>query len=447
MFNVIRQKRIMIVTVLLLYLLIITQFLLPLNRDCCIYNANAERVANSYNIQSDNDILIDNKKPSEIYKNFQKPVVQITALGHDNTGDTSLNNMNISEQYNSLGSGFVYDKAGNIVTNYHVIKDSSKIYVTLYDGTIYHAKLIGFDEYSDIAVLRVLNIPQDKLWPIIVTNSSEVEIGDEVFAIGNPFGLSGSMTHGIVSGLGRLLPSNNLPNIIQTDAQINPGNSGGPLLNKEGQLIGITTAIFSSTGQSTGVGFAIPGNTLLKVIPSLIVKGFYIHPWIGIDGINITPEIADTIGLENEPRGYIVTEVEPGGPADKAGLLGGDNLTNIGGREVRLGGDIILQINNKMVRNIQDILSELEDKDVGSIVTLTISRQHSGLDVTNLLQLDVVLGSRPISSILEHTMEDQQGSLSLNTSDIPTKENKTTEYGVIPGGILPPIMILPYLKK
>ena len=126
MFNVIRQKRIMIVTVLLLYLLIITQFLLPLNRDCCIYNANAERVANSYNIQSDNDILIDNKKPSEIYKNFQKPVVQITALGHDNTGDTSLNNMNISEQYNSLGLGFVYDKAGNIVTNYHVIKDSQR---------------------------------------------------------------------------------------------------------------------------------------------------------------------------------------------------------------------------------------------------------------------------------------------------------------------------------
>ncbi len=196
-----------------------------------------------------------------------------------------------------LGSGFVFDVSGHIITNYHVISSSGGPYdVTFSDGTIYRAKLVGSDPYSDLAVLAVSDVPEDKLIPLALADSDKVRIGERVVAIGNPFGLSGTMTSGIVSGLGRLIPAqapgsaqqgrsnyNNIfsiPNVIQTDAAINPGNSGGPLINMEGKVIGVNSAIYTTTGQFAGVGFALPSNTVSKVASSIIATGSFRHPWL-----------------------------------------------------------------------------------------------------------------------------------------------------------------------
>jgi S1-C subfamily serine protease len=314
-----------------------------------------------------------------------------------------------------LGSGFVYDKEGHIITNNHVVAGGSgDLDVTFLDGTVYDARLIGSDPYSDLAVLKVEeDVPRDKLVPLPLGNSSTLKIGQPVAAVGNPFGLSGSITEGIISGLGRSLPSSvpqdptipqldipslpappafSIPDIIQTDAAINPGNSGGPLLNTRGEVIGINTAIFSNTGSYSGVGFAIPSNMIQKVVPSLITTGSYTHPYIGITGLDITPEIAEAMGLQ-EARGFLVTEVTAEGPAAEAGIQGGDLLADINGREIELGGDVILEIDNKTVRKIDDILTYLErEKQVGDIVQLTVLRDGQ------LQEIPVTLAARPTPS-------------------------------------------------
>jgi S1-C subfamily serine protease len=314
-----------------------------------------------------------------------------------------------------LGSGFVYDKEGHIITNNHVVAGGSgDLDVTFLDGTVYDARLIGSDPYSDLAVLKVEeDVPRDKLVPLPLGNSSTLKIGQPVAAVGNPFGLSGSITEGIISGLGRSLPSSvpqdptipqldvpslpappafSIPDIIQTDAAINPGNSGGPLLNMKGEVIGINTAIFSNTGSSSGVGFAIPSNMIQKVVPSLITTGSYTHPYIGITGLDITPEIAEAMGLQ-EARGFLVTDVTAEGPAAEAGVQGGDLLADINGREIELGGDVILEIDNQTVRKIDDILTYLErEKQVGDIVQLTVLRDGQ------LQEIPVTLAARPTPS-------------------------------------------------
>src|SRR5918999_1498535 len=296
-----------------------------------------------------------------------------------------------------LGSGFVYDKEGHIITNNHVVAGGSgDLDITFIDGTVYDARLVGSDPYADLAVLKVEeDVPKDKLVPLPLGNSSTLKIGQPVAAVGSPFGLSGSITEGIISGLGRSLPSSvpqdptipqldvpslpappafSIPDIIQTDAAINPGNSGGPLLNTRGEVIGINTAIFSNTGSYSGVGFAIPSNMIQKVVPSLITTGSYTHPYIGITGLDITPEIAEAMGLQ-EARGFLVTDVIKGGPSDKAGIHGGYIVANINGTEIELGGDLILEIDNKTVRTINDILTYLyTQKKVGDIVQLTVLR-------------------------------------------------------------------------
>ena len=201
--------------------------------------------------------------------------------------------------------------------------------VTFLDGNVYSADLVGFDQFADLAVIKVKNITSDKLTPLPLANSSALRIGETVVAIGNPFGLSGSMTVGIVSGLGRLLPSNengenfagttssfSIPNIIQTDAAINPGNSGGPLIDTQGRVIGINTAIFSNTGVYSGVGFAIPSNTISKVATSLIQTGSYRHPYIGIVGLSLAPDLSKQIGL-TQTKGFLVTSITEGSPAEK----------------------------------------------------------------------------------------------------------------------------------
>lgn len=336
----------------------------------------------------------------DLFTKVQKSVVQVTE--RDNSNELGAR----------LGSGFVYDKDGHVITNYHVVtpgtNNNNELQVTFLDGNVYPADLVGVDQFADLAVIKVKNISSDKLPPLPLANSSSLRIGESVVAIGNPFGLSGSMTQGIVSGLGRLLPSNenqdnfagpgssfSIPNIIQTDAAINPGNSGGPLIDTQGRVVGINTAIFSNTGVYSGVGFAIPSNTISKVATSLIQNGSYHHPYIGIVGLSLIPDLSKQIGL-NQTKGFLITSITKGSPADKSGLRAGSTTTTINGRDVEVGGDIILKIDNREVSKIDDILAYLESqKHVGDKVHFTILRDNE------IKELDLILGDRPSPAKLD----------------------------------------------
>jgi S1-C subfamily serine protease len=345
--------------------------------------------ANAVQITTNNSSTL-----TDLFEETQQSVVQVSGTLNE---DDPLFGI-------SLGSGFVYDNSGHIITNYHVVagSDPNDISITFIDGTVYRARVVGADQYSDLAVLRVEdNVPAGKLIPLRLANSSGLLVGQDVVAIGNPFGLSGSMTEGIISGLNRLIPvyqdpfsdvaapAFSIPDVIQTDAAINPGNSGGPLLNLQGEVVGINSAIFSTTGGFAGVGFAVPSNTIAKIAPVLIERGFFEHPWLGVSGIDMTPEIAEAIGL-GEPRGFLIIEVEPGGPADSAGIQGGDTPMQLGGREIPIGGDVVLSINDRDVRKIDDVLGYLQQAtQVGEIVTLTVWRDGQ------IIEINVTLGARP----------------------------------------------------
>ncbi len=341
----------------------------------------------------------------DLFAKVEKSVVQVTEV--DNSNEFGLR----------LGSGFVYDKSGHVITNYHVVvpgsNNNDELQVSFLDGNVYSAELVGFDQFADLAVIKVNNITSDKLMPLSLANSSALRIGETVVAIGNPFGLSGSMTVGIVSGLGRLLPSNEngenfargttsftIPNIIQTDAAINPGNSGGPLIDTQGRVIGINTAIFSNTGVYSGVGFAIPSNTISKVVTSLIQTGSYRHPYIGIVGLSLTPDLSKQIGL-SQTKGFLITSITEGSPAEKADLEAGTTTKTYNGREINTGGDIILKIDNREVTKIDDILAYLESqKQVGENVHLTILRDNA------MMELDLALGERPSADKIDSSLND-----------------------------------------
>ncbi|MBL7002152.1 MAG: trypsin-like peptidase domain-containing protein [Nitrosopumilus sp.] len=287
-----------------------------------------------------------------------------------------------------LGSGFVFDKKGHIITNAHVIDNAKKIAVTFLDGRSYNAEIIGADEYTDLAVIKV-DADLSLLHPLSLGDSSNLKVGEPIAAIGNPFGLSGSMTSGIVSQLGRLLPSGSgysIPDVIQTDAAINPGNSGGPLLNIRGEIVGINTAIQSATGEFTGVGFAIPSQTVAKIIPTLIEKGEYKHPWIGISGRDIDPDLAKVLNL-NDAVGFLVVTVIENSPADKAGITGSEKTIEMDGVSYPMGGDIILSVDGIEVRQIGDILIHLQRaKSVGDEMVLEILRENRTTEITIVLQ-------------------------------------------------------------
>ena len=322
----------------------------------------------------------------QLFESTQQSVVQVSSANEPSLFEDATPTRPIA-----LGSGFVYDQEGHIVTNYHVVagaRDPDNIDVTFSDGTVYRARIVGTDQYSDLAVLQIQDpSARQKMIPLPIGNSSQLYVGDQIAAIGNPFGLTGTMTSGIVSGLSRLLPAQasqgplgtqqsafSIPDIIQTDAAINPGNSGGPLLNMRGEVVGINTAIFSATGAFVGVGFAVPSNAISNIVPALIENGSFEHPWLGISGTDVTPDIASAIGLQ-ESRGFLVIDVTEGGPADSAGIQGGDRLAQIGGRQIELGGDVILAIDNMTVRKIDDLLGYLEaSTEVGRTVTLTVWR-------------------------------------------------------------------------
>jgi serine protease Do len=345
------------------------------------------------------------------------------------------------------GSGFVYDDLGHIVTNYHVVGNPQEtnlyeraFHITFLDGTTYLGRVIGADLYSELAVMTVENITRENLVPLPLGNSSQLRIGQPVVAVGNPFGLSGSMTEGIVSGLGRILPSSVpqgdlllrqedtasflIPNIIQTDAVINPGNSGGPLLTTGGEVIGMNTAILSNTGVYAGVGSAIPSDIIKKVVPELISTGTYRHPYIGIAGVDMSPEIADEMGL-NGSRGFLVTEVTSGSPAERSGIRGGGALTDINGRQIELGGDVIVEVDNVTVRKIEDLLSYLQsERSIGETVILNVIRDGRNQEI------GMTLAARPTQQQQEIEQRQQErptlGINSINmTEQIAARMNLT----------------------
>jgi S1-C subfamily serine protease len=312
-----------------------------------------------------------------------------------------------------LGSGFVWDTQGHIVTNNHVVEGADKIEVTFADGTVSEAKLVGADPDSDLAVIQVDRLANE-LTPLELANSDEVRVGQLAIAIGNPYGLEGTMTVGIISAVGRTMPSNlrsslgrsySIPDVIQTDAPINPGNSGGVLVNDQGRVIGVTYAIESTSGANAGIGFAIPASIVERVVPALIENGRYEHPYLGISGGTLLPAIAEAMDLDASQRGVLVAEVVAGGPADKAGLKGSDRQVTIDGRQVSVGGDVIVAIDGRPIKTMDELISYLaRNTEVGQQVVLTVLREGRPMD------LSVTLEARPTSQETRAANEQERPS-------------------------------------
>jgi S1-C subfamily serine protease len=333
-----------------------------------------------------------------IFKQVQNSIVQITSKAPIPTSDPSNPQ---AQNATALGSGFVYDKQGHIVTNNHVVGNAKIVDVSFVDGNRYTAKVTGTDIYSDIAVIQIQNITQPQQQsllskPLVIGNSSKLEVGDPVIAIGNPFGLTDTLTTGIVSGVGRLLPSEraagfSIPNAIQTDAPINPGNSGGPLLNmQQGQVVGINTAILSDTGNGfSGLGFAVPSNAITKIVLTLIQKGTYPHPYLGVNLATLTSDILQNVtGLppaaitKSNLKGAYVDTITKNGPADKAGIHG--SITDQYSKKHI--GDIVVAVDSHPIVRSDDLISYIEQhKSVGDSVTLTVYRNGHKLDLKTTL--------------------------------------------------------------
>jgi serine protease Do len=394
----------------------------------------------------------------DLFNHVEKSVVQIT------------DSADLQQQSNiagmRLGSGFVYDNKGDIVTNYHVVAGATNntVTVTFLDGVSYEAKVIGLDPYTELAVVKLINLDKhkdalSKLVPLEIANSTSLRVGDRVVTLGNPFGLSGSLTEGIISGLGRLMPvsvdqfnvpstpsqsfsnqynlsvspSFSIPDVIQTDAAINPGNSGGPLLNMKGQAIGINTAIYSNTGAYAGIGFAIPSNFITKVVPTLINGETYRHPYLGLSGVDVTPQIAKVLNL-SKSTGYLVINVTKNSPALLAGVKGGNTTYSVNGIPVKVGGDVIIKIDNNAVRKVNDILSYLENyKKVGDNVSLTVLRDDNKSMVISFPTI-----ARPdINVNINSSSAPNLGILGTNlTPDIAKLMNITQSSGFLVTGVL-----------
>jgi serine protease Do len=366
----------------------------------------------------------------DIYAKVNPSVVSINVVDQQTVSspgnpffNSPGNQGNGGQQYSQgLASGFVWDSQGNIVTNNHVVDGATTIQVTFADGTAIPATLVGTDPDSDLAVIKV-DPKAHSLTPVQVADSTQVKIGQVAIAIGNPFGLENSMTVGIVSGLGRSLPTGQasasgstytIPDIIQTDAPINPGNSGGVLLNDLGQVIGVTSAIESPVQASVGIGYVIPSSLVQRVVPELIKNGTYQHSYLGVEIGSLTPDVATAMNLNATQRGALVVSVASGGPAEKAGLQGSNDQTTIAGQPVKVGGDVITAIDGTPVNTSADLIAYLaEQTTVGQKVTLTILR--SGKEQT----VDVTLEARPAQT---------------TTAQLPTLPNGNHNGNTIPSG-------------
>ena len=304
--------------------------------------------------------------------------------------DESVVIVNAAGNEASQGSGFIYNESGYIVTNEHVVDEADRINVRFTDGTTRQASIIGSDPYTDLAVLEV---SKNDLDPLPLADSTEVKPGQRSIAMGAPFGLDNSITVGYVSQVGRSLPVQEIGlegfrirDVIQTDAAINPGNSGGPLLNSRGEVIGVNTAIETETGTFSGIGFAIPSNTVKRVVPQMINQGEARHPWIGIRGLSMNEQLADEMGV-NRTTGFLVMNTSVGGPAEAAGLRGGNRTETIDGINYRVGGDIIVAINGKEMLGYQDIINFLaRETSVGEEVTITVLRDGERVDISLTLE-------------------------------------------------------------
>jgi S1-C subfamily serine protease len=336
---------------------------------------------------------------NKIFKDVQGSVVQITrenpSASPESPGD---------ENVTSLGSGFVFDKEGRIITNHHVVGDSKNVDVTFIDGNRYVASVIGSDPFNDIAVIDISQNISEKLNPLTLGNSSAVEVGDQVIAIGNPYGLAGSMSVGIVSQKGRLISTEgsqfSIPSVIQTDALINPGNSGGPLLSIGEEVIGMNTAgVLSDSGSFSGIGLAVPSNTISKIVPVLIGKGNYTHPWLGISASTLTSKLTENFeNLSRDFKGVYVDSIIKDGPADNAGLRG-STTDQYGDKH---GNDIITAVDNHNVTFMEDLVSYIdENKQPGEKLDLTVIRNQAYLD------LNVLLGDRNNSTNSDNSTKSE----------------------------------------
>ena len=317
-----------------------------------------------------------------VYESVNRAVVHITTRS---VADETF--LRLETPTEGSGSGSVLDRQGHILTNFHVVEEATQIQVTLYDGQSYRAQLVGQDPANDIAVLRI-EAPSERLNPVRLGNSSQLKIGQKIFAIGNPFGLERTLTVGIISSLNRTLPARNrrtMKSIIQIDAALNQGNSGGPLLDSSGQLVGMNTAIASRTGQNTGVGFAIPANTIKRVVPQLIRNGRIIRADIGITRVYQTEE------------GLMIARMTPGGPAEKAGLQGFRLLRRQNRRgpfvfeEARVDqshADLIIAVDQRKIVTVEDFLTLIDQKKPGDQVTITVIRDRRKLDIPVILGSD-----------------------------------------------------------
>ena len=313
----------------------------------------------------------------EIYNQTRNSVVLISVTSPTGAG---------------TGSGWVYDADGHIITNNHVVEDATSIQVTFQTGNILEAELIGRDPYSDMAVIKV-EAPQGLLHPLEVGISSELLVGETAIAIGNPFGLANTMTVGVISAIGRQMDATGgyvIVDVIQTDAAINPGNSGGPLLNLKGEVIGMNTAIISRSADFSGIGFAIPSDTVTREVNSLIENGEYEHPWLGISGYNLFPDMAEAMGLDRDTHGTLVAAVIEDGPADDTGIQGSSDTAVINGVPFDIGGDIIIGVEGLTLDSFYELQVYLtRNTKPGDTVKLTIIRDGDVMDV------DFTLGRRP----------------------------------------------------
>ena len=336
--------------------------------------------------QNSTYIIGENASLAPLYAEVKNSVVVIRGL-------TVQNDIFGRAYYSQVqGSGFVYNFTGQmvIITNYHVVQDTLNITVTFINGDAYEATVLGSDPYADLAVLSA-DAPQSEYKPLVIVSSSQLDVGDPVVAVGGPYGLAGSLTTGIVSAMGRTITDETssypIANVIQTSTPINPGNSGGPLLNYEGQAVGITTAIVSD---SQGLGFAIPSSAILREIESLITDGTYNqHPWLGASGTDMTYEIAKTMNA-NVTYGWLIAQVTSGGPADDAGLKGGTKQVTVSGQSVVIGGDIIIALSGTRITGIDDLSTFLEEHTLPD-QTINVTMIRNGQEMT--LQLKV--GTRP----------------------------------------------------
>jgi serine protease Do len=368
-----------------------------------------------------------------IYNQVRPSVVSISVASQQQSSPSQLPfpffgfpggpNQQQTPQYSqALGSGFVWDKQGHIVTNNHVVEGATQIEVTFSSGTTVNATVVGSDSSNDLAVIKV-DMPADQLQPVALGDSTQVKVGQMVVAIGNPFGEQWTMTTGIVSGLGRTLPAGNsqntngpqytIPDIIQTDAPINPGNSGGVLTDLNGKVLGVTSAIESPVNASSGIGFVIPSAIVQKEVPVLIQTGHYDHPYLGISGTTLTPDLAKAMNLNANQKGALIEQVTAGGPAAKAGLIGSARQVTILGQNVQVGGDVITAVNGHAINSIDDLIAYLNDNtSVGQTVTMTVLRNGKETNV------DVTLGSRPSSQSNPTAVTQPVGQLQLGVTGV-----------------------------